>query len=290
MAVAGPANVASALFGGIAVTGTIARTATNVRAGAKSPVAGMLHALFLLGFMVVAGPLASYVPLAALAGILVVVAWNMAEKKEFASLLTNWRAAVVLLATFGLTLARDLTAGILAGCLLAAMFWLGSQAASPVRAAMTVSRRMAAPGAWPSRHRRRSGRPGRRGPAIRVIADMEAAWNRGDFRNYMAGFRTPGIFVSRAASRTAGRARWTTTSPTTAARRKRRGALHFSDIRIEMLSPDAAQLISRYDLIRPKDPQHGINTRLMRKVGGRWVIALSHVSARRTPEPKFHAR
>jgi SulP family sulfate permease len=123
----GLANVASALFGGIAVTGTIARTATNVRAGAKSPVAGMLHALFLLGFMVVAAPLASYVPLAALAGILLVVAWNMAEKKEFASLLGNWRAAVVLLATFGLTLARDLTAGILAGCLLAALFWAASK-------------------------------------------------------------------------------------------------------------------------------------------------------------------
>jgi SulP family sulfate permease len=123
----GLANVASAFFGGIAVTGTIARTATNVRAGAKSPVAGMLHALFLLGFMVVAAPLASYVPLAALAGILLVVAWNMAEKKEFASLLGEWRAAVVLLATFGLTLVRDLTAGIVAGCLLAALFWAASK-------------------------------------------------------------------------------------------------------------------------------------------------------------------
>ncbi|HEX7947894.1 MAG TPA: SulP family inorganic anion transporter [Phenylobacterium sp.] len=123
----GLANVASALFGGIAVTGTIARTATNIRAGAHTPVAGMLHALFLLAFMVVAAPLARYVPLAALAGILVVVAWNMAEKREFASLLTNWRAAVVLLATFGLTLARDLTAGILAGCGLAAMFWAASK-------------------------------------------------------------------------------------------------------------------------------------------------------------------
>src|SRR5690606_15239571 len=67
----GAANCASAVFGGICVTGTIARTATNVRAGARGPVAGMLHALFLLAFMLVAAPLASYIPLAALAGVLV---------------------------------------------------------------------------------------------------------------------------------------------------------------------------------------------------------------------------
>lgn len=123
----GLANVVSGLFGGIAVTGTIARTATNIRAGARSPVAGMLHAAFLLAFMVLAAPLASFIPLSALAGLLVVVAWNMAEKKEFASLLGNWRAAVVLLATFGLTLLHDLTAGIVAGCGLAAIFWAASK-------------------------------------------------------------------------------------------------------------------------------------------------------------------
>ncbi len=123
----GLANVASAVFGGIAVTGTIARTATNIRAGAHSPVAGILHAAFLLAFMLLAAPLASYVPLAALAGLLVVVAWNMAEKDEFASLLRNWRAAVVLLATFGLTVLHDLTAGIVAGCGLAAVFWAASK-------------------------------------------------------------------------------------------------------------------------------------------------------------------
>lgn len=120
----GLANIASALFGGVSVTGTIARTATNIRAGAASPVAGMLHAAFLLVFMLVAAPLASYVPLAALAGVLVVVSWNMAEKAEFLRLLRNWRTAAVLIATFGLTLLRDLTAGIVAGCLLAAVFAL----------------------------------------------------------------------------------------------------------------------------------------------------------------------
>jgi SulP family sulfate permease len=119
----GIANVASALFGGISVTGTIARTATNVRAGARSPVAGMLHALFLLAFILLAAPLASYVPVAALAGVLVLVAWNMTEKPAIAGLLRDWRTAAVLLATFGLTVARDLTTGILAGCVLAAIFW-----------------------------------------------------------------------------------------------------------------------------------------------------------------------
>ena len=78
----GIANIATAFFGGISVTGTIARTATNVRAGAKSPMSGMMHSGFLLLFMAVAAPLASYIPLAALAGVLVVVCWNMAEKEQ----------------------------------------------------------------------------------------------------------------------------------------------------------------------------------------------------------------
>jgi sulfate permease, SulP family len=116
----GIANIASAFFGGINVTGTIARTATNIRAGACSPVSGMLHALFVLMFMVVAAPLARFIPLAALAGVLLVVCWNMAEKAEFARLLRRWPTASVLLATFGLTLIKDLTFGIVAGCLIAA--------------------------------------------------------------------------------------------------------------------------------------------------------------------------
>jgi SulP family sulfate permease len=112
----GAANVASALFGGFCVTGTIARTATNVRAGARGPVSGMLHALFLLLFMLLAAPLASYIPLAALAGVLAVVAWNMAEKHQFATLVRSSRGdAVVLLATFLLVVFRDLTEGILVG-------------------------------------------------------------------------------------------------------------------------------------------------------------------------------
>ena len=123
----GIANVASALFGGISVTGTIARTATNIRAGAVSPVSGMAHALFVLVFMLVASPLASFIPLSTLAGVLVVVCWNMAEKEEFIRLLHGWRSAVVLLATFGLTLLEDLTIGIIAGCVLAAAFALADR-------------------------------------------------------------------------------------------------------------------------------------------------------------------
>jgi SulP family sulfate permease len=118
----GVANVASAIFGGISVTGTIARTATNIRAGGVSPVSGMAHAVFVLIFMLVAGPLASFIPLSALAGVLVVVCWNMAEKEDFLRLLHDWRGGSVLMATFGLTLIEDLTIGIIAGCGLAATF------------------------------------------------------------------------------------------------------------------------------------------------------------------------
>jgi SulP family sulfate permease len=118
----GVANVGSALFGGICVTGTIARTATNVRAGACSPLSGVMHSAFLLLFMMVAAPLAGFVPLSALAGVLVVVCWNMAEKEEFRRLLGDWPSAVVLIATFALTLFQTLTVGIVVGCALAALF------------------------------------------------------------------------------------------------------------------------------------------------------------------------
>jgi SulP family sulfate permease len=121
----GFANIGSALFGGICVTGTIARTATNVRAGARGPISGMLHSMFLLLFMLIAAPLASYIPLSALAAVLVVVAWNMAEKHEFMTLIrASWGDAVVLLATFLLTIFRDLTEGILVGFALGAVLFI----------------------------------------------------------------------------------------------------------------------------------------------------------------------
>jgi SulP family sulfate permease len=110
----GLANVGSAVFGGIPVTGTIARTATNVRAGATSPVSGMMHSAYLLVFMLLAAPLAAYVPLPALAGLLAVVAWNMAEKAEIKRLLVERKGAAAVLTIF-----HDLIAGIGAGCAIA---------------------------------------------------------------------------------------------------------------------------------------------------------------------------
>jgi len=121
----GVANAASALVGGLPATGALARTATNIRAGARSPVAGMAHAGFLLAFMLVLAPLMVYVPLAVLAALLLVVAWNMAEIHRFKQLL---RAPVgdrvVLLVTFALTVAFDLTLAIEVGVVLAAFVFM----------------------------------------------------------------------------------------------------------------------------------------------------------------------
>jgi SulP family sulfate permease len=121
----GVGNVAAAVSGGMPVTGTIARTATNIRAGARGPVAGIMHSLYLLVFVLVAMPLVAYVPLAALAGVLVVVAWGMADKAEFALLLrTSVADAVVLLSTFLLTVFVDLLTGIGVGVLLGSFLFM----------------------------------------------------------------------------------------------------------------------------------------------------------------------
>jgi len=121
----GIANCASALFGGLPATGAIARTATNVRAGARSPVAGMLHALFMLLFMLLAAPLMRHVPLPALAAVLLIVAWNMSEVEQFKHLLRgHWGDRLVLLATFVLTVAFDLTVAIEVGVVLAAFLFM----------------------------------------------------------------------------------------------------------------------------------------------------------------------
>lgn len=121
----GVANAASALVAGLPATGALARTATNIRAGARSPVAGMAHAGFLLAFMLVLAPLMVYVPLSVLAALLLVVAWNMAEIHRFKQLL---RAPVgdrvVLLVTFALTVAFDLTIAIEVGVVLAAFVFM----------------------------------------------------------------------------------------------------------------------------------------------------------------------
>lgn len=119
-----------------------------------------------------------------------------------------------------------------------------------------------------------------------VIAKMEAAWNRGDFRGYMEGFKRPDvIFVS------GGRYQqgWQGTldhyirdyggSP------ERRGKLHFYEMKVDLLAPDAAMLIGRYRLERSGRVTNGINTRLFRKIRGRWLITVNHVSAYDVPAP-----
>jgi SulP family sulfate permease len=121
----GIGNVAASAFGGMPVTGTIARTATNIRAGARGPVAGMFHALYLLVFVLVAMPLVAYIPLSALAAVLAVVAWSMADKSDFIMLLRHSRAdALILLATFLLVIFFDLLTGIAAGVVLGSFVFL----------------------------------------------------------------------------------------------------------------------------------------------------------------------
>ena len=125
----GVGNIASALFGGIPATGAIARTATNIRAGGKSPVAGIIHAITLLLILMLAGQYAAMVPLAALAGILVIVCWNMAEVSTFTHLLKGPRQdAVVLCLTFILTVLIDLVVAVEVGVVLAALLFIGRMA------------------------------------------------------------------------------------------------------------------------------------------------------------------
>lgn len=121
----GVANAASALFGGLPATGAIARTATNVRSGAHGPVAGMLHAVFVLAFLMIAAPLAAYIPLASLAAVLAVVAWNMSEADRFRHLMRAPAGdRLVLLLTFALTVLVDLTVAIEVGVVLAAVLFM----------------------------------------------------------------------------------------------------------------------------------------------------------------------
>lgn len=121
----GVANVGSALFGGISATGAIARTATNIRAGAKTPIAGILHAVFILTAMLALGPFMAYVPLAALAAVLVIVAWNMSEHERFRYMLGGPVGdRVVLITTFALTVLVDLTVAIEVGIVLAAIIFM----------------------------------------------------------------------------------------------------------------------------------------------------------------------
>jgi sulfate permease, SulP family len=121
----GVANIASAMFGGLPATGAIARTATNIRAGGRTPLAGILHSVFLLLFLLVAGKLISHVPMAALAAILLVVAWGMSEVERFKTLLRmDAGERALLLLTFGLTVLVDLTVAIGVGVTLASLLFM----------------------------------------------------------------------------------------------------------------------------------------------------------------------
>ena len=121
----GVANFVVPFFGGIPATGTIARTTTNVRAGAKTPIAGIVHAFTLLAIVLAAAPLAKYVPLAALAAILLFVAWNMGEWREFPRLRQfSVHYRTIMLSTFLLTVIIDLTVAVEIGMVLAALFFI----------------------------------------------------------------------------------------------------------------------------------------------------------------------
>jgi uncharacterized protein (TIGR02246 family) len=116
---------------------------------------------------------------------------------------------------------------------------------------------------------------------VALIGRMEAAWNRGDFRGYMEGFANPDVvFVSRGQFQKDWQGTLDHYVRDYGASAETRGKLRFFDIKVEMLGPDVAQLISRFQLDRPQNPQDGVNTRLMRKRDGKWVIALNHVSSR----------
>ncbi len=121
----GIANIVSPLFGGLPSTGAIARTATNIRSGAKTPVAGMIHAIVLLIILLVAAPLANHIPLCILASILMMVAYNMGEWKEIPQILKLSPADILVWAvTFGLTVFADLTVAVQSGMILAALLYI----------------------------------------------------------------------------------------------------------------------------------------------------------------------
>ena len=127
----GLANFFSPMFGGLPATGAIARTATNIRSGAQSPIAGMIHALTLLCILLFAAPLVSYVPMAALAGILMVVAYNMGEWREIPQVLKLTKTDTsIWLVTFALTVFADLTVAVEAGMILAALLFISRVAST----------------------------------------------------------------------------------------------------------------------------------------------------------------
>ena len=119
-----------------------------------------------------------------------------------------------------------------------------------------------------------------RAAIFRVISRMEAAWNRGDFKGYMAGFKNPDVvFVSGGKFQDGWQGTLDHYVRDYGGSAERRGQLHFYDMKVDILGPDAAMLIGKYRLVRGKRVTEGINTRLFRKFRGHWLITMNHVSA-----------
>jgi SulP family sulfate permease len=127
----GAANVASAVFGGLSVIGVIGRTAVNVGAGARTPVAGVIHSIVLLALLGLTATLAGFIPLATLAGLLCSVCWTMVDRAEIRRLLDHRREAVAMVAAFALTLSFGSSVGILAGTVVAALLAFGVKLLGP---------------------------------------------------------------------------------------------------------------------------------------------------------------
>jgi SulP family sulfate permease len=161
----GIANIAAPLFGGIPATGAIARTATNIRSGAASPVSGMVHALTVLAAMALFAPYASDIPLAAMAPILMTVAWNMSERKSFVRLLKARNGeTLVMVATFLLTVLADLTIAVEAGLALAVLLFLRG-----MRQSLQIAKVLPDPAASNAKVRPHMVREGRDCPQIGIF-------------------------------------------------------------------------------------------------------------------------
>jgi ketosteroid isomerase-like protein len=119
-----------------------------------------------------------------------------------------------------------------------------------------------------------------RAAIISVVSRMEAAWNRGDFRGYMAGFKNPDVvFVSGGKFQSGWQGTLDHYLRDYGGSEERRGTLHFYNMKVDLLAPDAAMLVGQYRLIRGRRLTEGVNTRLFRKIKGHWLITMNHVSA-----------
>ena len=129
-----------------------------------------------------------------------------------------------------------------------------------------------------------------RAAILATVEHMEAAWNRGDFRGYMAGFQNPGVvFVSGGKFQSGWQGTLDHYVRDYGGSAERRGRLHFYNMKIDLLAPDAAMLIGQYRLERGQRVTEGVNTRLFRKINGRWLISVNHVSAYDLPPPSAPA-